>query len=141
MNTDLIRSVAKALICALISTAVLLFISAGAAYAAPDPDKISGIFAIAILLLSALVGGMVSARISAERPMITSLLFAGVYTLLHISAHLVFDGGQASFLNMLISYAGMFAAAVLGCVITNPKSTKASKGVRKFKKYTKRIRG
>ena len=141
MNTDLIRSAAKALISALICTAVLLFTSAGAAYATPDPDKISGIFAIAILIISALVGGIVSARLSPERPIITALSFAAVYILIHIASHLVFDGGQASFLNMLISYAGMFAAAVLGCVITKPKSTKASKGVRKFKKYTKRIRG
>lgn len=141
MNTDLIRSAAKALICALISTAVLLFISAGAAYAAPDPDAVSGILAIAILLLSALAGGIVSARISPERPIVTALLFVAVYILLHIAAHLIFDGGQASFINMLISYAGMLAAALLGCVITKPKSSKASKGVRKFKKYSKRMRG
>ena len=141
MNTDLIRSVAKALIAAVICTAVLTLLSAAAALAAPDPNTVVGIFAIAILVISALTGGIVSARVSPERPLVTALCFVASYLIIHITSHLIFDGGQASFLQVLISYVGMIASAFLGCIITKPKSTKASKGVRKFKKYTKRIRG
>ena len=141
MNTDLIRSAAKALISALICAAILTLAAAAVALTAPDPNTVVGILAIVILIISALTGGIVSARLSPERPIITALSFAAVYILIHIASHLVFDGGQASFLKMLISYVGMIASALLGCIITKPKSTKASKGVRKFKKYTKRIRG
>ena len=141
MNTDLIRSAAKALISALICTAVLTLLSAAVALAAPDPDKIIGIVAIVILIVSALTGGIVSARSSPEKPLLTAVCFAGTYILIHTASHLIFDGGQASFFNMLITYAAIIAAAVVGCILTKPKSTKASKGVRKFKKYTKRIRG
>ena len=141
MNTDLIRSVAKALIAAVICTAVLTLLSAAAALAAPDPNKVVGIFATVILVISALTGGIVSARVSSERPLMTALCFAGIYILIHVAAHLIFDGGQASFMQMLVTYAAMTASAFLGCIVTKPKNTKASKGVRKFKKYTKRMRG
>ncbi len=141
MNNELIRSVARSFIFALAVTAVLLLTANAVALATPDPDAVSGILGIAVLIVSTLAGGITSARTSYEKPIVTAAVFAGVYLLLHCAAHLIFGDGQGSFVNMLISYAGAFAAAVLGCIVTKPKQTKGSKGIRKFKKYTKRMHG
>lgn len=141
MNNKLIQSVARALITAMISTLVLLLCVNAAILAAPDPDALSGMLGIVILIVSALAGGVAAARTSYEKPIVTAAVFAGIYLLLHCAAHLIFGDGQGSFVNMLVSYVGAFAAAVLGCIVTKPKRTKGSKGIRKFKKYSKRMHG
>lgn len=130
----------KALIFTLCAAVIFLLIANAVAVAAPDPDAVSGMLGIAVLILSSLVGGIVAAKSDHENPLLIAALTAGMYLLLHIASRLIVGGGQGSFISILVTYIGAFAAAVLGSLITRPRKSKGSKGIRKFKKYSKKMR-
>lgn len=141
MNTDIIRSTVKALIFTICAAVVFLLIANAVVLRAEDPNSISGILGTAVLITSAVVGGIVAARTSYEKLPITCLCFTTIYLLIHLAAQLTAGGGQGSFLKTFLSYAGCYAASLLACLLTRPKQTKSTKGIRKFKKYSKRMRG
>lgn len=137
---DMVRAVLKALIFTLCTAVTLLLVASAIALAAPDPDAVSGMLGVATIIISSLAGGIAAARIDIERPLSVAIPTVAVYLLLHMAVRLILGDGQGSFISILITYIGAVAAAVLGALIARPHRSKGSKGVRRFKKYSKKMR-
>ncbi len=128
------RSVLKALLAAIITATVLIFIFALWAYNSDDPSALVGPLGMTAFFISCLAGGIASRR--GEGNILSSLIFGVVFIFVCFALSLIFES-ERGMGTLLLTYLGGLAAAVLGGIFFGGKRAKKSKALKKYNK-TKR---
>lgn len=129
--TAFTRTVLWALLAAVVTAAVLIFIFALWAYNSDDPSSLVGIMGTAAFLLSCLAGGAVSRR--GDTNILNSLAFAVLFILICFALSLVFNS-ERRIGTVVLTYLAGFASALIGGMIFAGKRTKKPKTLKKYKK-------
>ena len=125
-----VRSVIWALLAAVVTAAVLIFIFALWAYNSDDPSSLIKGFGTAAFLVSCFAGGVTGAR---ERGNILgSIAFAVIYILVCLTLGLALGGSIGT--DGLLIYLGGIALALVGAIVFGGHRTRKPKNYRKFKK-------
>lgn len=129
--TAFTRSVLWALLAAILTAAVLIFIFALWAYNSDDPSSLVGIFGMAAFLLSCFTGGAVSRRGGGS--ILNSLLFAAIYILICFALSLIFES-ERGIATVALTYLAGLASALIGGMLFAGRKAKKPKTLKKYKK-------
>ena len=125
------RSVLKALLAAIVTAAVLIFIFALWAYNSDDPSAMVGALGMSAFFISCFSGGIVSRR--GDGNILTCLIFGFVFIFICFSLSLIFDS-ERSIGTLLLTYLGGLASAILGGILFGGKKAKKPKSLKKYNK-------
>ena len=125
------RSVLKALLAAIVTAAVLIFIFALWAYNSDDPSALVGPLGMTAFFISCLAGGIVSRR--GDGNILTCLIFGFVFIFICFSLSLIFDSDRGMG-TLLLTYLGGLASAILGGILFGGKKAKKPKFLKKYNK-------
>lgn len=106
-------SILKGLLASLIAAAVSLLIFSAAAMKFDEPDKIAPIFGVAAMLISAFVGGFVTARVHGARGLSSGAVF-GLSLVLVIAVAALIAGAKISTAMFAVSAPVAVLIAMLG---------------------------
>ncbi|MBR6514189.1 MAG: hypothetical protein IKT46_05070 [Clostridia bacterium] len=124
------RSVLWALLAAVVTAAVLIFIFAIWVYNSDDPSSLIGVLGMTAFLISCFAGGIMGAR--GKGSMICSITFVLIYTLICFLLCMIFGGKPGT--GMLFTYLGGVACALLGSAVFGGTRIKKPKGYRRLKR-------
>ncbi len=129
--TAFVRSVLWALLAAILTAAVLIFIFALWAYNSDDPSAMVGAMGMSAFFISCFSGGIVSRR--GEGNFLSSLTFGAVFIFVCFALSLIFESERGAG-TLVFTYLGGLAAAILGGIIFGGKKAKKPKTLKKYKK-------
>ena len=115
-GSSLIISILKGLLAALIAAAAALLIFSAVAMKFDEPDRIAPVFGVAALLVSALVGGIVTSRAHGERGLSSGAIF-GLSLVLIIAVAALIAGAKISTVMFAISAPVAVLTSALGGII------------------------
>lgn len=128
---NLAASVLIGMLAALIAAAAALLIFSAAAMKFDEPDKVSPIFGVAALLISAFVGGFAASRAHGERGLSSGAL-VGLAIVLLIAVASLIAGTKISTAMFCISAPVAVLTAALGGIIGAGRKKKTAKRKMKF---------
>ena len=127
------KRVLKALTAAILTAAVLIFVSALIAYTRDDPAALTGILGLICFLLACFGGGIVAVR---EGNILSVLVFAAVFILICFGVNLACQSDRGA-LALLLTYLGGLGSAMIGALLFGSKKTKKPKNLKRYNKYNK----
>jgi len=114
-GNSLVISILKGLLAALIAAAAALLIFSAVAMKFDEPDKVAPIFGASAMLISAFVGGFVTARMHGARGLSSGAIF-GLSLVLIIAVAALIAGAKISTMMFAISAPVAVLTAALGGV-------------------------
>lgn len=129
---NLAASVLIGMLAALIAAAAALLIFSAAAMKFDDPDKVSSVFGVAALLISALVGGFAAARAHGDHGLSTGALVGLAIVLLVAVASLIAGTKISTLMFGITAPVAVLTAALGGVAGAGKKSKPKKKKKRKF---------
>ena len=134
MKGKLFKHVCAALCAAFAVAGALLLIGAAVALRFDDPLSVTGAISFAVLIVSALTGGVVAARVERGTPLIAALIFALAFCFVHFCVHVIL-GGNAGAARIAVGYGCVIVVSVLAALIFRRRSGGGSRsGVKKLRK-------
>ena len=135
MNTELLKSSLKGTAVSVASLLILALLGAWASYLSADPEKLIAPLAYVIIIVSAFIGAVFTAR-TAEDPVPVALISAVTLIALHLLMHLAF-GGELRFLTLLPVYGAILAASAAGALLFRRRTSRGNaRTVKRMKRYS-----
>ena len=131
MNVNF-KSLLKALLISVITMAVLLFIFAFVALKSNDSTKNLELYGRIVFFASAFAGCFYAVRSSDTSPLITALIYGGIYALVSFALSLALGGGNIS--KLWLPYLSLVAVSFAAALFGSRKKPKKPKGLKAFKK-------
>ncbi|MBR5515793.1 MAG: TIGR04086 family membrane protein [Clostridia bacterium] len=125
----------KALLICIITMAVLLFVFAFIASKSEDSTKNLQLYARITFLVSAFIPCFVIGRNAESKPLVYSLIFAGIFLLISYGVSLILKNG--SFSRLWLPYVSSIGLCIAAPVLSIRKKAKKPKGLKAYKKTKK----
>lgn len=134
---SVLKSVLFGLAAAIVTVTVLTAVFALIALRGSDPTRYVQSFGIAIFIVSVLVCGFVSARMSEGGIFGAPLCAIGTYLFLYLLTTIISGAASKGFIYLLLLYLGAFAAGFVGIFIGRHKKPTKPKSLKKYIKLKK----
>ena len=131
-KSNLAVSVLKGLLCALIFAAVTMLVLCAAAMRFDDPDKVSPIFGVAAMLLTALFGGLMTAKFHGQRGLSSGALFGLGMVLILALISLVCGAKITTAVFSILAPVAVLTAALGGVIGAGEKKPKKKRKRKNF---------
>ena len=129
--TAFARSVLWALLAAVLTAAVLVFLFALWAYSSEDPSALVAPLGMTAFFVSCFTGGAVSRR--GEGSFLSSLIFGVVFIFICFALSIMFESSRGIGV-LLLTYLGGLAASLVGGILFGGKKAKKPKTLKKYRK-------